>query len=80
MHKWLPVNPEWPAQEQFDKIIDCCDMTKNLFKMLNSNTINAMGRSRVGGGGGGLSHIKIKLAQQKLMFRCQLYGCTLFLD
>ena len=53
MHKWLPVNPKWPAQELFDKIIDCCDTTKNLFKMLNSKTKNAMGgsRGRVGNGG-----------------------------
>ena len=61
MHKWLPVNPEWPAQEQFDKILDCCDTTKNLFKMYTCNTTNAMGRSRGGRGTGGLSHIKIKL-------------------
>ena len=65
MHKWLPVNPEWPAQEQFDKIIDCCDMTKNLFKMLNSNTINAMGRSRVGGGGGGVKPHKNQTSTTK---------------
>ena len=52
----VTVNTEWPAQEQFDKKIDCCDTTKILFKMLNSNTTNAMGGSREGGNRGDKPH------------------------